>query len=70
MGSYFNDSIYSENGEGFSYEVKIIVLDDFVEYIKLVLNLLKMDIEGVEFDVIKGLEKMLVFVKFYLVLEI
>ncbi|MFM7578579.1 MAG: FkbM family methyltransferase, partial [Microcystaceae cyanobacterium] len=45
LGSHLNDSIYSENGEGSTYEVKTIALDDFIEHTQLVPNLLKMDIE-------------------------
>ncbi|QUS62001.1 FkbM family methyltransferase [Synechocystis sp. PCC 7339] len=69
LGSHLNDSIYSENGVGSTYEVKTIALDDFVEHTKLVPNLLKMDIEGAEFDAIKGMEKTLVAAKPHLVLE-
>ncbi len=69
LGSHLNDSIYSENGEGSSYEVKTIALDDFIEHTKLVPNLLKMDIEGAEFDALQGLQKTLVSAKPHLVLE-
>ncbi len=69
LGSHLNDSIYSENGEGSTYEVKTIALDDFIEYTKLVPNLLKMDIEGAEFDALQGLEKTLVAAKPHLILE-
>lgn len=69
LGSHLNDSIYSENGEGSAYKVKTIALDDFIEHTNLVPNLLKMDIEGAEFDAIKGLEKTLTTAKPHLVLE-
>lgn len=69
LGSHLNDSIYSENGEGSSYEVKTIALDDFIAHTKLVPNLLKMDIEGAEFDAIQGLQSTLVSAKPHLLLE-
>lgn len=69
LGSHLNDSIYSENGEGSAYKVKTIALDDFIDQIKLIPNLLKMDIEGAEFDAIKGLEKTLISAKPHLILE-
>ena len=69
LGSHLNDSIYSENGEGSTYKVKTVALDDFIEHTHLVPNLLKMDIEGAEFDAIKGLEKTLLSAKPHLILE-
>ena len=69
LGSHLNDSIYSENGEGSTYEVKTIALDDFIAHTQLVPNLLKMDIEGAEFDALQGLEKTLVSAKPHLILE-
>lgn len=69
LGSHLNDSIYSENGEGSAYEVETIALDDFIEQTKLVPNLLKMDIEGAEFDALQGLEKTLISAKPHLILE-
>jgi len=69
LGSHLNDSIYSENGEGSTYEVKTIALDDFIAHSKLVPNLLKMDIEGAEFDAIQGMVKTLNTAKPHLILE-
>lgn len=69
LGSHLNDSIYSEHGTGSTYEVKTIALDDFVGYTNLVPNLLKMDIEGAEFDALQGFEKTLKTAKPHLILE-
>jgi len=70
LGSHLNDSIYSENGEESAYEVPTLALDDFIDRTKLVPNLLKMDIEGAEFDAIKGMTKTLTTVKPHLILEV
>ncbi len=69
LGSHLNDSIYSEYGEGSAYEVKTLALDDFIQHTQLVPNLLKMDIEGAEFDALKGLVKTLASAKPHLILE-
>ncbi|MGA1623614.1 MAG: FkbM family methyltransferase [Synechocystis sp.] len=69
LGSHLNDSIYSEHGTGSTYEVKTIALDDFVGYTNLVPNLLKMDIEGAEFDALQGFETTLKTAKPHLILE-
>ncbi|MFM1842367.1 MAG: hypothetical protein RLZZ490_1103 [Cyanobacteriota bacterium] len=69
LGSHLNDSIYSEHGTGSTYEVKTIALDDFVGCTNLVPNLLKMDIEGAEFDALQGFEKTLKTAKPHLILE-
>lgn len=69
LGSHLNDSIYSQHGEGSSYSVKTIALDDFIAHTGLVPNLLKMDIEGAEFDALRGLEHNLKTAKPHLILE-
>jgi FkbM family methyltransferase len=69
LGSHLNDSIYSEHGTGSTYEVKTIALDDFVRQTNLVPNLLKMDIEGAEFDALQGFVETLKTAKPHLILE-
>ncbi|BFM39501.1 FkbM family methyltransferase [Synechocystis sp. LKSZ1] len=69
LGSHLNDSIYSEHGQGSAYEVKTIALDDFVGHTQLAPNLVKMDIEGAEFDALQGFEVTLKAAKPHLILE-
>ncbi len=69
LGSHLNDSIYSEHGQGSAYSVKTIALDDFVAHTNLIPNLLKMDIEGAEFDAIQGFQNTLAAAKPHLILE-
>jgi FkbM family methyltransferase len=69
LGNHLNDSIYPEYGEDSAYEVKTLALDDFITHTQLVPHLLKMDIEGAEFDALKGLVNTLKIVKPHLILE-
>jgi FkbM family methyltransferase len=69
LGDHLNDSIYQEYGEDSAYEVKTLALDDFIAHTQLVPNLLKMDIEGAEWDAIKGLVHTLKTAKPHLILE-
>ncbi|MDJ0582397.1 FkbM family methyltransferase [Crocosphaera sp.] len=70
LGSHLNDSIYAEQSTGTQgYEISTIALDDFVNHTQLVPNLVKMDIEGAEFDAIKGMSKTIESAKPHLILE-
>ena len=70
LGSHLNDSIYKDYSIGeAAYEISTIALDDFVENTKLIPNLVKMDIEGAEFDAIQGMEKTIKSAKPHLILE-
>ncbi|MGK7885251.1 MAG: FkbM family methyltransferase [Crocosphaera sp.] len=70
IGSHLNDSIYAEQSTGTQgYEVSTIALDDFVNHTQLIPNLVKMDIEGAEFDAIKGMSKTIESAKPHLILE-
>lgn len=70
LGSHLNDSIYAEQSTGTQgYEVSTIALDDFINHTQLVPNLVKMDIEGAEFDAIKGMAKTIASAKPHLILE-
>lgn len=69
LGSHLNDSIYSEHGTESAYEVKTLALDDFVRHTNLVPNVLKMDIEGAEFDALQGFLQTLKQFKPHLILE-
>ncbi|MGK7899519.1 MAG: FkbM family methyltransferase [Xenococcus sp. (in: cyanobacteria)] len=70
LGSHLNDSIYAEQSTGTQgYEVSTIALDDFVNHTQLIPNLVKMDIEGAEFDAIKGMSKTIESAKPHLILE-
>ncbi|MEA5510380.1 FkbM family methyltransferase [Crocosphaera sp. UHCC 0190] len=70
LGSHLNDSIYNNQpNETAAYEVSTICLDDFVKHTGLVPNLAKMDIEGAEFDAIKGMANTIKSAKPHLILE-
>ncbi|MGK7954009.1 MAG: FkbM family methyltransferase [Crocosphaera sp.] len=70
LGSHLNDSIYADQSTGTQgYEVSTIALDDFIEHTQLVPNLVKMDIEGAEFDAIKGMIKTIESAQPHLILE-
>ncbi|HLO85280.1 MAG TPA: FkbM family methyltransferase [Nostocaceae cyanobacterium] len=56
LGSHLNDSIYSQNSTDTpAFNINTLALDDFINFTGLVPNLVKMDIEGAEFDAIKGM---------------
>jgi FkbM family methyltransferase len=70
LGSHLNDSIYTnKQSESATYQVSTIALDDFVEHTGLVPDLVKMDIEGAEFDAVKGMNKTIKSAKPHLILE-
>ena len=70
-GSHLNDSIYpTEIANGANFEtVQTLALDDFVEATGLVPKLIKMDIEGAEFDALQGMERLFARAKPILILE-
>jgi len=70
-GTHLNDSIYNDYGAegGASYEVETLALDDFVAATGLIPAFIKMDIEGAEFDALKGAVDILAKGKPGLVLE-
>lgn len=70
LGSHLNDSIYTDSQDvNAAYHVSTIALDDFVEHTGLVPNLVKMDIEGAEFDAVQGMAKIINSAKPHLILE-
>jgi FkbM family methyltransferase len=70
LGSHLNDSIYTNNNtESPAYYVSTIAIDDFVESTNLVPDVVKMDIEGAEFDAVKGMLKTISTAKPHLILE-
>jgi FkbM family methyltransferase len=69
-GDHLNDSIYPEQSKGnASFTVKTLAIDDFVEFTGLVPNLLKLDIEGAEFDAVMGMLNTIENHKPHLILE-
>jgi FkbM family methyltransferase len=70
-GSHLNDSIYPIGGPqgADSHKVETLALDDFVSSMKLVPKLIKMDIEGAEYDALQGMKRLLSDAKPVLVLE-
>ncbi len=70
LGNLLNDSIYNLNEtEAPEYQVSTIALDDFVEETGLIPNLVKMDIEGAEFDAVKGMINTIKTAKPHIILE-
>ncbi|MCF4967329.1 FkbM family methyltransferase [Nostoc sp. CMAA1605] len=70
LGGHLNDSIYSSNDTDVAaFNVSTVALDDFIHFTGLVPNLIKMDIEGAEFDAIQGMSHTLVNIKPHLILE-
>ena len=70
LGSHLNDSIYTfKPNEVPAYKVPTIALDDFVSQTGLVPSLVKMDIEGAEFDAVKGMLNTIAQAKPHLILE-
>ena len=59
MHRIFSSKIVSQNSTPIT--IKIIKLDDFFEKLDLIkkINLIKIDVEGAEFDVLKGMNKIL-----------
>ena len=70
-GNHLNDSIYNNLGaeNGASYRVETLALDDFVNATGLMPRIIKMDIEGAEFDALQGGMQMLIKGKPVLMLE-
>jgi FkbM family methyltransferase len=70
-GDHLNDSIYNDLGTegGVSFRVETLALDDFVEATGLMPRIIKMDIEGAEFDALKGATNILAKGKPVLILE-
>lgn len=70
-GNHLNDSIYNNLGaeNGASYRVETLALDDFVNATGLMPRVIKMDIEGAEFDALQGGLQMLRRGKPVLILE-
>lgn len=70
-GSHLNDSLYpAETPKGGNFHtVQTLALDDFVEATGLVPKLIKMDIEGAEFDALQGMKRLLASAKPILILE-
>jgi len=70
-GSHLNDSLYPVGGPqaAESHKIETLALDDFVAATKLVPKLIKMDIEGAEFDALQGMKRLLADAKPVLILE-
>jgi FkbM family methyltransferase len=69
-GGHLNDSIYPENSKGGAlFTVKTLAIDDFVRLTGLVPNLLKLDIEGAEFEAVMGMLNTIENHKPHLILE-
>ncbi|MDY6786469.1 MAG: FkbM family methyltransferase [Cyanobacteriota bacterium] len=70
-GSHLNDSIYADSCEtqAPTFQVSTLKLDDFVEFTGLVPDLVKMDIEGAEYDAVMGMLQTLDRAKPHLILE-
>lgn len=70
-GSHLNDSIYADYcaAEKPTFQVSTLKLDDFVEFTGLVPDLIKMDIEGAEYDAVMGLLQTLDRAQPHLILE-
>jgi FkbM family methyltransferase len=70
-GTHLNDSIYPVGGpQGADFhKVETLALDDFVAATRLVPKLIKMDIEGAEFDALQGMKRLLADSKPMLILE-
>lgn len=70
LGGHLNDSIYSNSDqEVAAFNIDTLSLDDFVDFTSLVPNLIKMDIEGAEFDAIIGALNTITTARPHLILE-
>jgi FkbM family methyltransferase len=70
-GGHLNDSIYNQ-GEfqnNVGKMVKTMSLDDFVNHTGLIPDVIKMDIEGAEFDALQGMQTKVLISKPHLILE-
>lgn len=68
-GSHLNDSLYGTPAAGEASFVRTITLDDFSSVLGMVPSLIKMDIEGAEYDALLGAEKLITEHKPHLILE-
>lgn len=70
-GGHLNDSIYNQGEfkENVGKLVKTMALDDFVNHTGLAPDLIKMDIEGAEFDALQGMQSKTLISKPHLILE-
>jgi FkbM family methyltransferase len=68
-GSHFNDSLYHSNGVGDGSKVLSVFLDDFVRHWGIRPSLVKMDIEGAEFDALLGAKALIQETKPHFILE-
>ena len=69
-GAQLNDSLIASNTPGREYDlIKTIALDDFVAHSGLVPDLIKMDIEGTEYEALCGMPKLLENTRPHLILE-
>ncbi|MGD9645618.1 MAG: FkbM family methyltransferase [Pirellulales bacterium] len=68
-GPHLNDSIVQWSDSDESHLVPSVNIDDFIAYSGLVPKLIKMDIEGAEFDALQGMSHTLAALRPYLILE-
>ncbi len=70
-GNHLNDSIFNQGEfkEKVSKTVKTLSLDDFVNHMGLIPDLIKMDIEGAEFDALQGMKTKVLITRPHLILE-
>ncbi len=70
-GGHLNDSIYNQGEfqDKIGKLVKTMSLDDFVNHTGLIPDVIKMDIEGAEFDALQGMQTKVLISKPHLILE-
>jgi FkbM family methyltransferase len=70
-GPHLNDSLYpTEVAKGDNFQtVETLALDDFADWCGLAPKLIKMDIEGAEFDALQGMKRLLANARPILILE-
>jgi FkbM family methyltransferase len=69
-GSHLNDSIVAANDKGIGASpVETLALDDFLAYTGLAPKVIKMDIEGAEYDALLGARRLLTSTRCHLILE-
>ena len=70
-GGHLNDSIYNQGEfqEKVGKMVKTMSLDDFANHTGLIPDVIKMDIEGAEFDALQGMKGKVLLSKPHLILE-
>src|SRR5260370_7826509 len=67
-GNGVSDSLYNKVSEN-TISVTSLALDDFVEEMNLLPSLVKMDIEGAEYDALRGFERTIARARPLLILE-